>query len=150
MNQLVLAQLNIAKMLYPLESLEMEGFTSNLDRINALAEQSEGFVWRLKNDSPDAATGTQYFGEDIIVNLSTWESIDHLHQFVYKTAHTEVLRRRKEWFSELKTYSVLWWHCADSAPSVQVASEKLLLLENNGPTKEAFTFRKAWPVPTSS
>lgn len=148
MHQSVLAQLNIAKMLYPLDAIEMEGFTSNLDRINTLAEQTKGFVWRLKNESPDAAAGAKYFGEDVIVNLSTWESIDHLHHFVYKTAHTEVLRRRKEWFSELKTYSVLWWHNADENPSVKIASEKLLSLENNGPTGAAFTFRQTWPKPT--
>ncbi len=149
MSQFVLAQLNIAKIFYPLDAIQMEGFTGNLDRINSLAEQSEGFVWRLKSDSPDAALGTKYFDEDIIVNLSTWESIDHLHHFAYQTAHTEVLRRRKEWFSELKTYSVLWWQAAEDNPSVKTARKKLQLIDDNGPTEDAFTFKKAWPKPTS-
>ena len=136
-------------MLYPLDAIEMEGFTSNLDRINLLAEQSDGFIWRLKNDADDALNAVQYFGEDTIVNMSTWRSINHLHHYVYKTAHTEVLRRKKEWFSELKTYHVLWWHNAEAHPSVQLASEKLAHLDRHGPTEMAFTFRKAWPMPTA-
>lgn len=145
MKNYVLAQLNIAKMLYPLDSFEMRDFVDNLDRINALAERSDGFVWRLIDE--DDNTEASIFGHDFIVNLSTWTDIDSLHNFVYRTAHTEVLRRRKEWFSQVKTYSVMWWHDSNSTPSTAQASARLEQLGNNGPTAEAFTFTKSWPKP---
>ena len=143
----VLAQLNIAKLLQPLESPQLKGFVDNLDRINAVAEQSKGFVWRLKSEDPDNANNAVLFGEDIIVNMSTWQSIEALHHFTYRSAHTEVLSRRKEWFSMLNTYSVLWWHPSAEPPTVAIAAKRLALLQESGPTEEAFTFKTAWPRP---
>jgi len=143
----VLAQLNIARLLHPIESPQLQGFVDNLDRINAVADASKGFVWRLKSDDPDNANNADTFGDDVIVNMSTWESIEALHHFTYRSAHTEVLSRRKEWFSLLKTYSVLWWHPAAATPTVAIAAERLARLEDTGPCQDAFTFKTAWPCP---
>ena len=143
----VLAQLNIAKLLHPIESPQLQGFVDNLDRINAEADKSDGFVWRLKSDDPDNANNAETFGADVIVNMSTWESVEALHHFTYRSLHTEVLSRRKEWFSLLKTYSVMWWHPAGKVPCVAEAAERLALLEKSGPCQEAFTFKTAWPLP---
>lgn len=143
----VLAQLNIARLLHPIESPQLQGFVDNLDRINAVADASNGFVWRLKSDDPDNANNADTFGDDVIVNMSTWENIQSLHHFTYRSAHTEVLSRRKEWFSVLKTYSVLWWHPAAENPTVAIAADRLAILEKGGPCKDAFTFKTAWPCP---
>ncbi len=89
-----LAQLNIATMREPLESPSMADFVANLERINGLADASPGFVWRLKDDTGDAATAIRPLGEDILVNMSVWESVESLHQFAFRTAHAEIMRRR--------------------------------------------------------
>ena len=92
-----LAQLNIALMKEPLESPRMADFVANLERINALAESSPGFVWRLQTDEGDA-TALRPLGEDTLVNLSVWKDVASLNKYVYQSAHVEIMRRRKEWF----------------------------------------------------
>lgn len=145
-----LAQLNIAVMRGPLESPEMADFVANLDRINALADGSPGFVWRLQTDAGDA-TAMRPMGEDILVNVSTWRDLDALTQFVYKSAHAEILRRRKEWFERMhEAFVVLWWVPAGHRPDVAEASTRLDLLRAKGPTADAFTFRHPFPAPDVS
>ena len=142
-----LAQLNIAEMLEPLDSPTMADFVANLDRINALADAAPGFVWRLQTEQGDA-TGVKDFGETIIVNMSVWESPEALHDYVYETAHVEILRRRKEWFSRMRNaYAVLWWVPAGHRPSVAEGKERLELLREHGPSERAFTFEKIFPAP---
>ncbi|TXH68244.1 MAG: DUF3291 domain-containing protein [Thiothrix sp.] len=141
-----LAQLNIAQLLAPLESPQLKDFVDNLDRINALAEQSEGFVWRLQTPAGDA-TALRPFGDDVIVNLSVWESVEALHQFVYRSAHTPIMSRRREWFARMQTYMVLWWVPAGHEPSVEEAQQRLELLQAQGPSAEAFTFKQVFGQP---
>lgn len=150
MSAFQLAQLNIATLKYPLDGSEMKGFVDNLDRINALAESSPGFVWRLKDDAGNA-TALRPLGEDTIVNMSVWKDVESLNHYVYKTAHVEILRRKKEWFDRMKeAHFVLWWIPAGHRPDVQEAAAKLKLLQTNGPTQEAFSFRHAFPPPDAS
>jgi hypothetical protein len=142
-----LAQLNIANMKYSIESPEMSDFVDNLDRINALAEDSPGFVWRLQTDDGDA-TSIRFFGADTLVNMSVWEDVESLHDYVYRTAHSKIMSRRKEWFERInETYTVLWWIRKDNIPTLAEAKEKLDLLRTLGPTPEAFTFKKVFPAP---
>ena len=149
MSQYHLAQLNIADLKFPLDSPELKDFVDNLDRINALAESSPGFVWRLQTDEGDA-TAIDFFGENRIVNMSVWESVEHLHQYVYRSAHIEVMRRKKEWFERIaEAHMVLWWIEAGTTPSLEQAEAKLNALHRNGPSQDAFTFKKAWPPPGS-
>ena len=136
-----LAQLNIARLLYPLDSAELTDFVDNLDRINALAEDSDGFVWRLKTESGNA-TQIDYFGDDVIVNMSTWRDPESLHKFVYRSAHTQFLKRRKEWFSEMKYFTALWWMPHGTTPTVADAHARLQLLEEHGPTPKAFVLNR--------
>ncbi|MEQ1515830.1 MAG: DUF3291 domain-containing protein, partial [Usitatibacteraceae bacterium] len=91
-----LAQLNIAIMKEPLESPALADFVANLDRINTLAEQSPGYIWRLQSDAGDA-TALRPMGDDTLVNMSVWQDADSLNTYVYKSAHVEIMRRRKEW-----------------------------------------------------
>ena len=120
-----LAQLNIAWMKAPLESPEMADFVANLARINALAESSPGYVWRLQDEAGDA-TAIRPFGEEVLVNMSLWQDVQSLSDYVYKSAHTEMLRRRREWFERLEqAHQVLWCVPVGHRPDVSEAAEKL-------------------------
>ena len=142
-----LAQLNIAVTKEPLEAPSMADFVANLDRINALAEQSPGFVWRLQTPAGDA-TALRPMGENVIVNMSVWESIEHLNQYVYRSDHTAIMRRRREWFERMEQASmVLWWVKRGHRPTIEEAKGRLDHLRQHGPTPEAFTFRDNFPAP---
>lgn len=147
MSRYRLAQLNIATAKEPLESPSMADFVANLDRINALAEASPGFVWRLKDES-GSATAIRPFGENIIVNMSVWRDVASLSHYAFKTAHVEIMRRRREWFERMtEAYAVLWWVPHEHRPSVTEAKERLEHLREFGATPHAFTFREAFPAP---
>jgi hypothetical protein len=148
MSDFELAQLNIAHLKAPIDSPLLADFVGNLDRINRLAEASEGFVWRLQSDDGDA-TSVRPFGEDVIVNMSVWRDLDALRRFVYDSAHTEILKRRREWFGQApQAYAVLWWVPAGHRPSLAEAAERLGQLRQYGPSSTAFTFGKAFGAPS--
>ena len=147
MSNYELAQLNVALMREPLESPTMADFVANLERINALAEGSRGFLWRLQTEEGDA-TALRPLGEDTLVNVSVWRDVESLNAYVYQSAHVEIMRRRKEWFERMReAYVVLWWVPKGHRPTVAEAVAKLELLRSHGPTKDAFTFRQAFPPP---
>nr|WP_294948504.1 DUF3291 domain-containing protein [uncultured Mucilaginibacter sp.] len=140
--QFHLAQINIAKMLAPIDSPVMTEFVANLDRINALAEGSEGFVWRLKDDVNNATSIRVYNDDFIIVNMSVWENTELLHRFVYGSMHVEIFKQRKKWFEQMKDmHMVLWYIPADYTPTALDGVERLDYLRANGETPRAFTFR---------
>jgi hypothetical protein len=142
-----LAQLNVAIMREPLESPGMADFVANLARINALAEDSAGFVWRLQTEDGDA-TAMRRMGADTLINISVWRDADSLNEYVYKSAHAEIMRRRKEWFERMReAHVVLWWVRRGHRPGTAEAIERLELLRAGGPTQEAFTLRRAFPAP---
>ena len=146
-----LAQLNIAQLIAPIDSPMLADFVDNLDRINALAEQSMGFVWRYEADLRTNDITSQPFGDDMIVNMSVWESIETLHNYVYRTAHAEVMSRRKEWFQRISdVYSVLWWVPAGHRPGLLEAKEKHDQLRTNGTSSDVFTFKTIVSMPDSS
>src|SRR5215467_368240 len=150
MSNYQLAQLNIALMKEPLDSPRMADFVANLDRINALAESSPGFVWRLQTEDGNA-TALRPLGEDTLVNVSVWRDVESLNQYVYQSAHVEIMRRRKEWFELMReAYVVLWWVPRGHRPTISEAIAKLQLLRAKGPTQEAFTFRSAFPPPDAA
>ena len=129
----------------------MKGFVDRLDEINALADDSPGFVWRLQTEEGDATSIQAFDDPNLIVNMSAWENIESLKNFVYKTAHVELIRDRDAWFSKIKTvHQVLWWIPAGHLPSVEEGKERLAGLEANGPNPAAFTFAKPFPVPEVS
>lgn len=144
-----LAQVNIARMVAPLESDTMAGFVARLDEINALADRSPGFVWRLQDG--DDATSLRPFDDDrILVNMSVWESVDALRAYVYSSAHKDVLKQRQQWFSRFEgAFMALWWIPDGHTPTVDEAKMRLAHLETNGPTPFAFTFKAAFPSPAA-
>ena len=121
----------------------IDDFRTNLDPINALAETSPGFVWRLQDDTGNA-TAIKPFGDDLeIVNLTVWESIDALADFTYRTGHREFLRRRREFFeAPADAYLCLWWIPDGTIPTVEDAIARLEHLRAHGPSPTAFTFRQ--------
>jgi hypothetical protein len=142
-----LAQLNIAVMRAPLESPEMVDFVANLDRINALAEAFPGYVWRMQTEDGNA-TAVRPLGDKTLVNLSVWQDVESLASYVYSSAHTDIMRRRREWFERMQeAFVVLWWVPEGHRPGIEEAIARLELLRNQGPTEAAFTFRKSFPPP---
>ena len=137
-----LAQLNIGRLRAPMDAPIIDDFRNNLDAINALAEATPGFVWRLQDDTGNA-TSIKPFGDDLeIVNLTVWESIEALADFTYRSDHTTFLRRRREFF-EAPSLPILclWWIPEGTIPTVEQAVERLEHLRAHGPTPTAFTFR---------
>ena len=140
-----LAQVNIALPREPLESPLLADFVAALEHVNALADSSPGFVWRLQTQEGDA-TGIRGFGDDrLIVNVSVWESLEALRAFVYSGDHVGVMRRRREWFEQMDFSMALWWVPAGHLPSVDEAEERMAQLREYGPTAYAFTFRHSFP-----
>lgn len=145
-----LAQLNIATLLAPLDDPRLAEFVANLDRINELAEAAPGFVWRLKGEGNDA-TSLRPFGENVIVNMSVWEDVDRLFDFVYRTAHAPVMAKRQQWFAKPEgPFVALWWVAAGHRPTIEEARQRLALLARKGPTPLAFTLKQRFPAPVGS
>jgi len=126
----------------------MADFAANLERINAVADRSPGFVWRLQTEDGDATSIRPFENENLLVNMSVWRDVESLNQYVYSSAHVEVMRRRREWFERMQeAFLVLWWVPDGHRPSVREAIARLEVLRSKGPTAEAFTFRQAFPPP---
>ncbi|HYN74815.1 MAG TPA: DUF3291 domain-containing protein, partial [Candidatus Limnocylindria bacterium] len=141
------AQLNLARLSAPLDSPQLADFVASLEPVNALADAAPGFVWRLKDDSGNA-TALRPWGEDTIVNLSVWDSVESLRAFVFGADHSAVLRRRRQWFGPYGTPSlVLWWVPSGHRPTMEEARERLDLLTATGPGADAFTLREAHGPP---
>ncbi|HZN72855.1 MAG TPA: DUF3291 domain-containing protein [Micromonosporaceae bacterium] len=144
-----LAQLNVGRPVAPLDDPVMADFMAGLEPLNALADGTPGFVWRLTGDGEPDATGLRPFGPDIMVNMSVWTTVEALRGYVYRTAHLDSVRRRHEWFTHdgLDPYLVLWWIPAGTIPTLADAWERLDLLRRNGPGPDAFTLRQPYPAP---
>lgn len=123
----------------------MAEFVASLDPINALADESPGAVWRLQTEDGNATTIRAFDDDRVIVNMSVWESIDHLAGFVYRSAHVDVMRRRREWFERIRLHMALWWVPIGHIPSVSEAEKRLAHLREHGPTPDAFTFKARFP-----
>ncbi|OEJ25031.1 hypothetical protein AR457_11725 [Streptomyces agglomeratus] len=143
-----LAQVNISRLKFPLDSPELKDFVDALDPVNAAADSANGFVWRLQSDGGDA-TDLRIFGDDwLIVNMSVWRDTDALTAFMYQGRHRELLGRRNEWFERVKeAMTALWWVEAGRRPTVADAEKALVRLREQGPTPDAFTLRTPFPPP---
>jgi hypothetical protein len=143
-----LAQINIGRLRAPIDDPLIAEFRDALDEINALAERSPGFVWRLQTDEGNA-TALHPTGEELVIpNMSVWESTDALADFVFRSDHTAYLRRRFEWFERYgSAYVALWWVPSGNIPTLEEGLERLSILERNGPTQDAFSFARRFASP---
>jgi hypothetical protein len=141
-----LAQVNIGRARGAITDPVMQGFVTRLEEINALAERSPGFVWRLQTEDGNATAFRPYPDDDgILINLSVWSDVDSLREYVFRSLHAEVMRQRREWFERFEgVYAALWWVPAGHRPSLEEAVERIAHLEAHGPTAHAFTFAKAF------
>ncbi|WP_306211991.1 DUF3291 domain-containing protein [Actinoplanes sp. RD1] len=145
-----LAQLNTARLRAPLDDPAMAGFVEGLALMNALADRSPGFVWRLAGEEAEHGAVFGVPGlPDVILTFSVWESVEHLRAYVYQSAHLDYLRQRREWFvpHEHHESTVLWWTPAGRIPSLAEGLARLERLRVEGATAEAFTFRRSFPAP---
>ena len=143
-----IAQFNVARMLAPIDDPIMVDFVAQLPHVNALADQTVGFVWRLQTESGDATSLKVYEDEMLIVNLTVWETVETLREFVYKNAHYGALRDRKRWFESFNApYYARWWIPAGHLPSVEEGKERLDYLRQHGDSAHAFSFKHVFPGP---
>jgi hypothetical protein len=150
MSEFHLAQVNIARLLAPIDDPLLAEFVAQLPPINALADQSPGFVWRLQTESGDATSIKVYDDDMIIVNLTVWENVESLRDFAYKSAHAGVMRDRKRWFEKFDgPYMALWWVPEGHIPSTQEAKERLEHLREHGDSEYAFSFQHPFPQPAA-
>ena len=153
----VLAQVNVGRLVAPLDSPRLAGFVAGLEPVNAVADEAPGFVWRLQTEDGNA-TAIRAFEDDaegadggILINMSVWESVEALAAFVYGEAHLAVLRRRREWFERMTdVYAALWWIPRGHIPTVHEAEDRVKHLRAHGPTPHAFTLRVHFPAPDGS
>ena len=138
-----LAHANVAEMRTEYDDTQMGGFIARLDPLNAIADSSPGFVWRLDDEATDAAAAELFESPRLIFNMSVWESVETLEDYAYKSGHVEAVRKRAEWFVKpTRSPLVLWWVNAGYRPSIEEAKSKFDLLWSSGPSPEAFTFRQ--------
>lgn len=139
-----LAQINIARLLKPIDHPQIADFVNQLDAINALAEESRGFIWRLKDENSSNAIGINPFNDpNIIVNMSVWKDVESLKTYVYNSGHVKVFIRRKEWFEKpTNAHMALWWIKYDDYPTAEEGKKRLEYLNNYGSSQYAFTFSK--------
>ena len=144
-----LAQINVARMVgVNIEDPIMKEFVDNLDSVNELAENSPGFIWRLKDDSNNASNFNPFNDEQVIINISVWKDVESLENFTYKTFHTDFLKRRKEWFRKYgKAHFALWWIEKGNYPSIEDSIKRLEYLELNGTSEKAFNFKVKFSKP---
>ena len=153
----VLAQVNVGRLLAPLDSPPIADFVAALGPVNAVADAAPGFVWRLQTEDGNA-TAIRVFEQDaegadggILINMSVWESVEALGAFIYGPAHLAVLRRRREWFEQLRDlYMVAWWVPRGHIPTITEAEDRLKYLRRHGPTPRAFTLKVHFPPPEST
>src|SRR6185436_165700 len=142
-----LAQINIARVRAPLDDPSMADFVVQLDAVNAIADESPGFVWRLKAEDGQSSIYMRAFDDDrLLINMSVWETVEALQQYVYRDQHGGVFRDRRKWFEPLAVPSLaLWWIPAGHIPTIAEGKERLEMLARLGPTPEAFTFKNYFP-----
>jgi hypothetical protein len=146
-----LAQVNTAKMNADLDDPIMSGFVQRLDEINALADGSKGFVWRFQTEAGNATYLRPFDDRRILFNMSVWETLEDLKDYVYTSKHIELLKSKATWFKKLgEPHLALWWIPKGHIPSVEEALEKLRFVKAKGPSPEAFTFAISYPKPNKA
>jgi hypothetical protein len=148
MNRWHIAQMNVGTVRYPLDDPRIAEFIARLDEVNALADASSGFVWRLQSASGNAIDVKTSDDPNFIINMSVWASAETLLDFVYKSSHRLIMAKRREWFRRpSNAYMVLWWVAAGTIPTVSEGLARLAHLDAHGASPYAFTFKEKFPAP---
>ncbi|HEV3198858.1 MAG TPA: DUF3291 domain-containing protein [Bryobacteraceae bacterium] len=143
-----LAQINIARLIAPIDDPKIAGFVSQLDTINAAADRAPGFVWRLQSDSGNATDIAYSDDPFVIVNMSVWESVEPLRNYAYASDHMKVFRDRAQWFEKMeKPNYCLWWVPIGHRPTVVEGRDRLTHYQEHGATPYSFWFSQRFPMP---
>jgi hypothetical protein len=146
-----LAQVNIAVARFVDSDPAFAGFIDNLDRINSLADGSPGFIWRYLSSDNDAEAKRVFASDMLLFNMSLWDTLEALREFVYRSDHVRFLRQRGDWFvPQAGPTMALWWQPAGTLPTVGMARQRLEDLRQRGPSQDAFTFRNAFQPPVTA
>ena len=145
MSKYHIAQVNIGRIRAELDDPIMAGFVTRLDEINALADSSPGFIWRLQTNEGNATYLRPYADERTLLNMSVWETVESLRNYVFKTAHVEMVRKRQAWFEKFAgAYAALWWVPVGHIPGIDEAKKRIEHFDVHGPTQFAFTFNSVF------
>lgn len=137
-----IAQVDIAHTRAPMDDPVMAGFVARLEPLNALADQSPGFVWRVESEEGEVSPVATISGQRVLFNLSVWESIEALEIYIHKSNHVKAVQKTTEWFERpSKSPLELWWIAAGHIPTKPEAERRFESLRQYGPTADAFTFR---------
>ncbi len=143
-----LAQINIGRLIAPIDDPKIAEFVAQLEPVNALADRAPGFVWRLKSESGNATDIAYNDDPFVIVNMSVWESPEALQDFAYRSDHIKVFRDRAKWFEKMdKPNYCLWWVPSGHVPSVAEGRERLERYQTQGATPYSFWFSQRFPAP---
>ncbi|OSZ63732.1 hypothetical protein CAP39_13865 [Sphingomonas sp. IBVSS1] len=143
-----LAQINIGTMVAPKGDPMVAEFYAALDAINAIADASPGFVWRLQDEAGNATDIQATPDPKLLVNISVWADLDSLSAFVYRSSHAGIMRQRRQWFVPFDgAFQALWWVPAGHRPDVMEGLARLWLLDRYGPSQQAFGFKTAFAPP---
>ncbi len=148
-----LAQVNVSRLLAPLQSPQLAPFMAALNEVNAEGDAASGFLWRLQTEDGNA-TAVKAFGWDVagshgvIVNLTTWQSVEALAGFVFYGRHLEIMRQRRQWFHQAaEATTALWWVPSGHRPSTDEAEDRVRQLRGHGPSAGSFHVAQALPGP---
>jgi hypothetical protein len=133
-----LAQFNVARIRYPLDDPRMAEFVDNVALVNGLAEQIDGFIWRLQDHSGNAMGMTVYDDPRMLPNLTVWRDVEALERFVWQTLHRRFYGRRQQWFEPIETPLVMWWVPEGHRPTLAEGVARLDHLRMHGPSDQAF------------
>jgi hypothetical protein len=143
-----LAQINISRFRLPAEHVANRDFMDALDHVNAVAEAADGFIWRLIGEGNNATDVAVTDDPLVIANMSVWRDLDALAAYVYRTSdHLAIMKRRKEWFDHKDSRVALWWVPAGHRPTVAEGLARIAMLDANGPSAEAFSFKRPFAAP---
>jgi len=134
-----IAELNIARMRYPLDDPRMDEFRRALDTVNLLADRSPGFVWRYTDESGNA-TDTHISDDPLwLVNMSVWKTAETLEAYVWQTLHKRVYNNKGRWLEPPKApHFVMWPVALGVTPSLDEGLSRLEHIRTHGPSDHAF------------
>lgn len=142
-----LAQLNVGRLIAPVDDPRVADFVNNIDRVNALGKRSPGFVWMMEGSGAPGTgnTETKIAGDPLFIsNLTVWEDVNSLETFVFNTVHKQFYDRAKDWFEVMgEQHFVLWTVNAGHRPTLEEALARLDHLNSHGPSAYAFGWAEA-------
>ena len=143
-----LAQINVGRLRAPLDDPQVAGFADALDAVNAIADATPGFVWRLQTEEGNATTIQTTDDPLFLINISVWETAEALYDYVYRSEHVDFMRKRSDWFERMEApHMCLWWIPTGEVPTPQQALHRLERFKQDGPTEYSFSFRHQFPPP---